>query len=131
MTTIDMICMRIQNAAKLITCLFFLFSCIGIGTVYYSYKQFDQRKQIRDTLIGCIHAANQWIEHIDRRITAARAYAVSGESRYRNDFLIERTSADLRDSSLQSLNQAGMAKNEEPIEGCDPSSQVSSNSFSI
>ncbi len=104
--------MRIHHAAKLITCLFFLFSCISIGTVYYSYKQFEQRKQIRDTLIGCIHATNQWIEHIDRRITAARAYAVSGESRYRNDFLIERTSTDLRNSSFQPLYQAGLTRSE-------------------
>ncbi|MBA5607736.1 PAS domain S-box protein [Duganella sp. FT3S] len=95
--------MKIQTASRLLTGLLSLMSLLSLGmflwsTAYMERCQESLSHQLNDTM-----SAIQFRQGSDTLTAAVRAYAATGEQRYRDEFEIELTQVRQRENAIRQL----------------------------
>ena len=104
--------MRINSISKLITVIVFLLSGFSIGTSELAAYYLAERKQAFEALVTAIRASTQLIRGSDILTNAVRAYAATGDERYRHEFQTELHAIRSRDQAVAELRQLGLLSEE-------------------
>ena len=106
------VCMRLKNVSLILTNSVIVLTAISLGTtlMYYNYSQ--ARKISSQSLVIAIRACERLREGSDILTSAVRAYAATGEERYRSAFQMELLQNRSRDKAMAELRSLGLTPDE-------------------
>ena len=104
--------MRLKNLSFFLTNSVIVLTAISLGTtlMYYNYSQ--ARKISNQSLVIAIRACERLREGSDILTGAVRAYAATGEERYRSAFQMELLQIRSRDQAMAELRSLGLTQDE-------------------
>jgi signal transduction histidine kinase/DNA-binding NarL/FixJ family response regulator/HAMP domain-containing protein len=104
--------MRLKNLSLFLTSSVIVLTAISLGTtlMYYNYAQ--ARKISSQSLVIAIRACERLREGSDILTSAVRAYAATGEERYRSAFQMELLQTRSRDQAMAELRSLGLKPDE-------------------
>ena len=104
--------MRIKESSRIITAFIVILSCIGAGSLLYSYHLLDAQRDTSIRLLRATEAINKLIDGSDVLTKAVRSYAATGEKQFKNDFQIELAVTRGRDMAVITLREVGILATE-------------------
>jgi signal transduction histidine kinase/DNA-binding response OmpR family regulator len=104
--------MRLKNLSLFLTSSVIVLTAISLGTtvMYYNFSQ--ARKNSSQSLVIAIRACERLREGSDILTSAVRAYAATGEERYRSAFQMELLQTRSRDQAMAELRTLGLRPDE-------------------
>ncbi|MFZ4437093.1 MAG: PAS domain S-box protein [Syntrophales bacterium] len=103
---------RIENTSRLIIGLVVTFSLINVTTTYLAEKSVDASIAGAGRRLQVLEAANMLLKGGDNLTAAARAYAATGDQKYKTAYQTELTVTRLRERATEQLRELGTAQEE-------------------
>ena len=104
--------MRIYSANKLISAVIVILTVISVSAMLYSYRLFDQRRHVTDTLMAATRSAQELLLRSAAMISAIRSYATTQDPQYRSQYLIELSAYKGLFNRLVETNSLGLLVDE-------------------